>query len=294
MLFRSSSALDRGGINGGVCSMAMQLPLLISSAIRGDIDGHTYELASALTLLEAGIYTLDHIMDKEVDGVLTEVPPGAVLLGAICLLSYLPNRVLLAPSNEPATSTVLIRTLAEGLAKIGAGQLEDIAPASIPPTSRTIEFAIRMKTGERRALITTMAAHLSGGTPAQIEAYADFGRALGIARQLRSDLADLFGAAPSRDLASQTLTLPLALYLERENRDRAIEMETLLATAGKCQRVQRQVCDRLRDSGVMRDVVAMIERQCREALEKLVIAQPQRYAGLLLRDLALAASVAAA
>ena len=70
-------------------------------------------------------------------------------------------------------------------------------------------------------------------------------------------------------------------------------MEQLLASANKHQYVQRQVCDRLRDSGVMREVVGRIERQCRLALDTLDRAQPVQRPGALLRDLALAASVVA-
>lgn len=288
-----SSALDRG-VGGGDCTIALRLPLLIHSCIHDEPDDAIYQLAGALVLLEAGIYTFDHIMDREVDGPLAELPQGAVLLGAASLLSHLPNQVVLALPRDATVTAQLARILADGLAKIGAGQLEDIASADLrTPSSKAVEFAVTMKTGERRALLTTMAATLAGASSAQVRAYADFGRALGIARQLRTDLVDLFGAAPSRDLASRVLTLPLALYLEREDREHSMEMATLLSSAGQQQGIQRQVCDRLRDSGIMREVAGMVEFRCRQALDQLDLAQPLRRAGLLLRDLTLATSLVA-
>jgi hypothetical protein len=284
-----SSMLDRG-----VCRMALQLPLLVHFGIRGAPDGTIHQLAAALALLEAGIYTLDHIVDMEVDGPLLELPGGTVLLGAVCLISHLPNQVILALPRDAELTAGLARIFADGLARIGAGQLEDIATASQrAPSSRRIEHAVTLKTGERRALFTTMAAVLADGTPAQVEAYAEFGRALGIARQLRSDLADLFGAIPSRDLASRVLTLPLALYLEGGDEARTAEMEQLLASAGKHRAVQRQICDRLRDSGTMREVVRRIERQCALALDRLDRVQPVAPVAPLLRALVLSASVVA-
>jgi hypothetical protein len=289
------STLDCGGMDGGVCRMALQLPILVHFGIRGTPDATVHQLAAALTLLEAGIYTLDHIMDMEVEGALAELPRGALLLGAVCLISHLPNQVLLALPLDPAVTAALARQLADGLARIGAGQLEDIAASTLGITSSdAVEHAVIMKTGERRALFTTMAATLAGGTPAQVEAYADFGRALGIARQLRSDLVDLFGQQPSRDLASRVLTLPLVLYLEREDRGGVEDMQRLLDCAGQQQDVQRQVCDRLRDSGIMRQVLIRIEHQCRTALDRLDLVQPVQQAGALLRDLALSTSVATA
>ena len=222
------------------------------------------------------------------------LPSSAVLLGAVCLISHLPSQVLLALPCDTEMSAGLVRMLADGLARIGAGQLVEIATASMRlPCSRTIEHAVTLKTGDRRALFTAMAATLAGGTQAQVEAYAEFGRALGIARQFRSDLVDLFGAAPSRDLASRVLTLPLALYLEGEDETRTAEMGHLLASAGQRQGVQRQVCDHLRESGILREVVRRIERQCGLALDRLDRAQPIRHAGLL-RDLVLSASVVSA
>lgn len=284
-----SSMLGRG-----VCRMAMQLPLLVYSGIRGIPDSGAHQLAAALTLLEAGIYTLDHIVDMEIDGPLLELPQGAVLLGAICLISHLPSQIILALPCEAEVTADLARLLADGLAKIGAGQLEDIATASLQaPASTVIEQAVSLKTGERRALFTTMAAVLAGGKPAQIEAYAEFGRALGIARQLRSDLMDLFGPTPSRDLASRVLTLPLALYLEGGDETRAAEMERLLTDSGGQQAIQRQICGRLRESGVMREVVRRIERQCWLALDRIERAQPASHAVPLLRELALSVSVMA-
>jgi len=287
-----ASALERGA-DHGVCRMALQLPLLVHAGIRAAADESLYKLAAALTVLEAGIYTLDHIVDRELDGPLLELPQTLVLLGSICLVSHLPTQVLLDLPCDPQLAGCLARMLADGLAQIGAGQLEDVATgAAGAAPSEAIQLAVTLKSGDRRALFTSMAATLARGTPPQVAAYTEFGRALGIARQLRSDLVDLFGTRPSRDLASGTLTMPLALYFERCDETRSAQMKRLLASAPRePQAVQRQVREHLRDSGVLREVVRRIEQQCALALNRLEQAQPVQRAAELLRDLVRSASV---
>jgi cytochrome P450 len=289
-----SNMLQHGGQAGGVCHIAQHIPLLVYSGIKGNSSTEIYKLAAALTLLDAGIYTLDHIMDRELEGPLLSLPSGSVLLGAVCLISHLPYQLLLSFPSDSAQGETLVRMLADGLSRIGAGQLIDISShhRRVCPSSYMITEAVQWKTGERRALFARMAAVLAGGSPEQQECYADFGRALGVARQLRSDLFDLFGAQPSRDLASGTATLPLALYLESCEEDLRADMERLLAERGGAAS-QRQICDRLRDSGILREVIGRIEEQCRLAIDRLERARPANQVTPLLRQLALSGSIMA-
>jgi geranylgeranyl pyrophosphate synthase len=169
----------------------------------------------------------------------------------------------------------LERMLAEGLAKIGEGQLADMATKdAVAPSSQEIENAVCGKTGERRALYAAMSARLAGSKPKQIDNYAGYARSLGIARQLGSDLIDLFGRSRSRDLASGIRTLPLALYLNRESGERREKMLALLDQARKDPSAQPVVCDRLRESGDMRQVLIRKEVHCQRALRLLDEAQP--------------------
>ena len=203
-------ASGRGAPADGRCSLAARLPLLIHLALAGDPAPPAYDLAAAITLLEAGIYALDHAIDREIEGALALFLPDVVLLGGLCLVSHVPYQVI-AASQDGVTAFDLMRMLADGLARVAAGQIQDVS-LGLDGTAQPAETAsaVAMKTGERRALYAALAARQAGAAMAQVEECAAFGRALGIARQLRSDLVDLFGPQPSRDLASQTLTLPLA------------------------------------------------------------------------------------
>jgi hypothetical protein len=280
-------------VRAGKCTMAVHLPLLVHAGIRGDA-GATVGLAAALLLLETGIYTLDHIMDNELGTQLNGWSPSAVLLAATSFLCYLPQRVLLDLDCDSDTTIDLQRMLADGLAKIASGQLADLTSKdAAAPSSEEIENAVCGKTGERRALYAAMAARLARSTPTQIANYAGYARSLGIARQLGSDLIDLFGSLPSRDLASGIRTLPLALFLSRENGNRKDEMLALLDNARKDPSAQSIIRDRLRESGDMRQVLLRKEVHCQRALRLLDAAQPLEPARQALLDAIHAVSLAA-
>jgi geranylgeranyl pyrophosphate synthase len=283
------------GQDGGVCRTAVQLPLLVHVGIRGELDEKANDLACALALLEAGIYTLDHIMDHELDAPLNHLPETSILLGAACLLSHLPYQILVSAFAPDASAVALVGMLADGLANISAGQSLDIAStANGFPDSTSVYRAVSMKTGARRALYAAMGATLAGGTAEQIAAYTEYGHSLGVARQLRSDLVDLFGSRPSRDLASSTLTLPVVLYLERVDVARREEMRALFEQSPSAPDTQRNICILLRDSGVMREVVARIEQHCKHALAQIAAVRPLGRAASLLWDAALSVSLARA
>jgi geranylgeranyl pyrophosphate synthase len=254
--------------------MALQLPLHVYAAIRGD-DKPAVQLAAALLLLETGIYTLDHIMDDELGALLEKWPMSSILLAATSFLSYLPQRVLLDLDADNTTLIELQGMLADGLALMSEGQLADITTKDASePSPEEIEKAVCGKTGERRALYAAMAARYAGATPAQIGNYAGYARSLGIARQLSSDLLDLFGNKASRDLASGVRTLPLALYLAREQGERKQAMLSLLNKARHIPDLQREICERLRESGDLRLVLMRREVHCQRALRLLNEAEP--------------------
>ncbi|MGV6475250.1 polyprenyl synthetase family protein [Azotobacter vinelandii] len=277
-----------------VCHLALRVPLLVADGVRNGIADATRQLTAALTILEAGIYTLDHIMDREVEGPVAELPPGQILLGATSMISHVPYQILSHLRGAEASSVAMLARFSDGLARIAAGQLADIAATTGQAVAREgIEEVVRMKTGERRALYAALAAQHAGATPEQVEAYAAYGRALGIARQLRSDLQDLFGPRPSRDLSSGTATLPIALLLERTDGSAREEIQDLLRQAMHDTSVHASIRAHLRSFGVLRDVVKMIEANCRRALAQIEALCPPQRSAMHLREFVLRTSVLA-
>lgn len=79
---------------------------------------------------------------------------------------------------------------------------------------------VRRKTASLVAACCRIGARLSGASPAQAEALAEFGIDVGVAFQIQDDLLDLeghqevVGKSLGRDLAKGKLTLPVILHLE--------------------------------------------------------------------------------
>ena len=122
---------------------------------------------------------LDHIMDRELDAALAHLDPGTVLLGAVSMLSHIPHQIL---ARQPEHASALGLMLSDGLAKMAAGQLEDLLAAGRrTANSAAILASVGLKTGERRATYAAMAARQAGAAPELIDRFAEFGRQVGIA-----------------------------------------------------------------------------------------------------------------
>lgn len=283
LIKRALHLSPRGG-EYGLGRIAIHLPLQVSAAVKGDIFPPAVTLATALLLLEVGIYTFDHVLDSELESGENAVDPRMALLGACSLLSYMPHHLLLQIQSEnPTVGDALLRQLAEGMSVISSGQLADMAE-DYSSSSASIEQVVSLKTGARRRLYAAMSATLAGASSVQIDAYSSYAASLGKARQIYSDIFDLFGAGRSRDLASGTVTLPLAMYLEMVSPEENLHMRSLLSASRKESALQGEIRTLLRSAGVLRAVAARIETHCQAALSYLREAKPFEIGGLLLRS----------
>ena len=249
----------------GKLAYALTVPLIVCKAARGDILARDHVLVSALALLEASIYILDHVLDGEVDEDLADLKPGGLVLGAGSMISHLPNQILVR-MGDGVPVLPLIRMLNDGQAMIAAGQLDDIGSTldMIVPSSRILK-SVTNKTGERRGLYAAMAACAAGAPPERVADYARFGCCLGVARQIRSDLFDLLGEKPSPDLVAGVQTLPIALFFEQADEEGRTEMRGSLATPDPSER-QHAVAALLARSETICTVVDIIQQQCQQAM----------------------------
>lgn len=275
---------------GGRIAISAHLPLAVHAAITGSAV-EAESLAAALTALEAGIYALDHLMDDELATPLDAWPQETTMLCAASLVSYVPLRLLAKMTCDDATSRQIHERLGDALARIATGQAQDIATKSGQSSSSDIEQAIYGKTGERRALYASVAAILAGASRVAVEAYGDFARHLGVARQMNSDLADAFSTSASRDLTSGVRTLPVAFYLERQP-DAA--RERMLAALESCRRdvsAHEEVRQLLRSSNCLRELLKRKELHCELARQRLADARPRAPADSWLLKMIDAASI---
>jgi geranylgeranyl pyrophosphate synthase len=258
----------------GHCVMPIHLPLCVFQAVGRD-KREALALAVVLVLLETGIYVLDHLMDDELNEALARRPKAAVLTAATCFISYLPQMALAEIDCDEPCRARLSAALCHGLAQMGYGQLLDVSfKLEQLPTPEQVEQCVIGKTGARRALYARMAATLAGASPAEVERYAAFGEALGVARQVHSDLVDIFCAATSRDIESGTCTLPLALYFAAADAAERASMLQLINAAHNDPTALTTLRTRLRTSGALRKTLVRKETFCARALHHLQVASP--------------------
>ncbi|MEM6489299.1 MAG: polyprenyl synthetase family protein [Pseudomonadota bacterium] len=168
------------------------------------------------TLFETGIDIIDNVADRELAPHWAAAPDGAATLVGTLFVSGLPM-ALLAALPIPETRRIrLLATIGRFSTAIAHGQQEDYAlsGAEIVPLDR-IEASYRQKTGDRHAMLVRLALEAAGETEdAPLQAAETFGRALGLALQIRSDIGHLFGEEALRDVRNGTRTWPVAFALQ--------------------------------------------------------------------------------
>lgn len=261
---------------------ATHLPLLVFETLTGDWRG-AVPLAAATTLIFVGVDVLDDLMDGDKSVHWRNRPAGEVLLGAATLLSAAPQALLADSDAPPEIRTRIQGLLARGMLEMSAGQLADIRhTGSAFVALDDVVDSVNAKSGAMLATFASMAAALAGLGAPDRDHYAELGRTLGVASQLRSDCRDLYGAHGSRDLANRTRTAPIAMRLEQlEGGERSLFLERLEA-ARKGGVALAALRRELADNEILEDMATLIELYCEAArqLAKQEAASNQGCAGL--------------
>lgn len=268
----------------------VHLAPLIAMAVAGSDEGGT-----PVTLVTTLIFAGFDIIDDEADGDLQSgaLPPiwsgfrfSEIDLAAHILTGSLPQLALAGLSRSSSMVLAMQEALAEGILRATAGQQLDLTYTnSREVTAEQVEAATVGKSGEEWAMFAVLGALYAGAPWPNVHRYAGFARSLGTAIQIADDCREIFARAPSRDLAAGTRTLPVALYLERLKGSERDEFLRLLDRARADLDVQREVADRLRHGGTLRECAYVAEGYCLTALECLTQAQPAAPAAHMLHDL---------
>jgi len=193
-------------------SPAPHLALLVHGAETDD-SAPARPLGLATALAELGMDLVDHVTDGETGRRWHEPRPERRLIAGISLLASAPLALEKLDLPRERRERVRHRFLAD-LFPVAAGQQQDLALRRLPaPDPETVRAAVEGKTGARRAHYACLGALAAGAEEPRCQAWAAFGRHLGVATQLVSDAADAVAGDASRDLASGTPTLPIALWL---------------------------------------------------------------------------------
>ena len=235
----------------GMCLPSVHLPLLVVESIRGDGDA-PIELAVSTALMELGMDLLDHLADREIREHWQGWPPSAIQLAAMVVtgaLGQLAVSTIPLPGDRIAS---LQACVAKRLVAIAAGQQLDLELAASPsPPLEQVDRANAGKTGERRALYCELGALAADAGDDICQAYATFGREIGIAYQLYSDLHDLFAPGESRDLRNGARTWPIAWALQGLGDDERSKLLSELDAARSDEDARQQVRATLRQHGAV-------------------------------------------
>lgn len=237
----------------------VHLPMLVHAALQGSAEP-ARPLAVVTSLSFLGIDILDDLADGDRPAHWGEYSEAQIALTAHTLLSALVPLAIAQLDAPPGRRVLMQRTLAQGLLRMGAGQLTDLATTgSGSPDSDAVEGSVTGKSGEELAMFAALGAQLADAPVDTVAAWAEFGRALGSAGQLASDCYDLFRDPECRDLVHGARTLPVAWHLQRLTgaaRDRFLD---LLARARVEAAAQEQVRDELRAAGALRYCAFVVE-----------------------------------
>lgn len=256
---------------------SLHFPLFVYAGLRGEL-APAIDLAAALVLLNLGIHILDDLGDGDLPAHWAGFRPSEIMLAGTACIGVIPQ-LLLAEIDAPAETVVrLLRTLATGLVRIGAGQQADLRLCdSETATPDEVLAAVRGKSGERRVAYARLAGELAGASDEEISPYEELGRQLGIVAQLTSDCADLFSSgADATDLMNGTRTLPIVLRLAPLRGQERSDFVARLDAARRDRDVRMTVCEELRAAGIPMAATLYAEVHRQQALRALEAARPRQ------------------
>lgn len=263
----------------------INLPFDVSDAAGGD-PALTVPLSAASAFVFSGLDVIDDIADGDCQPQWGGVPSAQQTLAGISAVLSFPQLLIAHLPLPPQTITAMLALLAQRMLLAGAGQQLDLALVGAEqPDPDAVVASVAGKSGEQLALYCEWAALASGASAEAVAAWGDYGRALGIAAQIKSDLSELCHDTWCRDLASGNRTLPIAYHLQKAGAARAGFVE-LLAQARTDREAQRAVRQALFDSGAIRMaalVAQLYVERGRSALQRSGAREPglSRLAALL-------------
>jgi geranylgeranyl diphosphate synthase type I len=261
---------------------AVQLPLLVHAAIEGT-EEPALPVAAACALLYLGADLFDSVHDDELSLAWRGHGPAQATLAASTLVAALPQLSLARLGGRgvpPEKLWGLSLLFAETLLGMSAGQHQDLAfPDAEDVTVEGSRAMAELKSGTDGALFAKAGAMLATEDAARIGAYAAFGSFHGTARQLITDVWDIWVNEPSRDLLNGKRTLPIVHALCVLRGDERERLVGLLAAARESSERHGEVRAMLEAAGSVRYTALIVRFHQRRARAHLAVARPEGTAG---------------
>jgi geranylgeranyl pyrophosphate synthase len=245
----------------------IHFPLLMYGLFREDME-RAIPVAGVTTLFYMGLDIFDDIADGDLPKDIWEgIGDEELNQTAATLFFSLPALAIRKLEIPEITKTKMQEALAKGFLAVASGQIIDMHCAGAGTVSPDeIKNSVVLKTGEQLAMYARLAAMLADASEEQVERCASLGRAYGTALQFGSDIYDIFAAHWSRDLASGTRTLPIALFMNSLDKAGREEFVKLLYRAQTDRSAQEVVRENLIKNRVLQKMAFITEHYSKEAL----------------------------
>jgi geranylgeranyl pyrophosphate synthase len=201
--------------NGGTASI-LELPALCSKATSGGSHAGVEVLTSIWALFYAAAHLLDSVEDQEPNDVLIQtygmdrlvsISTG-LIFSAQCLLANLENFEI-----DSITACSLRVFANRSILRMSSGQHLDLTIRN--PTLEQAWQIAELKSGEFFRLACFLGARLGSSDPRILSRLSEFGQQLGIIKQIKDDLKDLWGnGKENSDLINQKWSLPICYALD--------------------------------------------------------------------------------
>ena len=199
---------------------AIVIPLFVCESLTGTSPAAT-QLAGACLMVYMGADLFDNVVDDELEDPWKDDASRA-MLAAATFLSVMPHHVLDGIEMDSDSRCRIEQAMSEGLLKMSAGQYDDMRLAGEASVSlRECRAISENKAGSQFGFYAEAAAILAQASGQEVRDWHEFGRCLGTAVQISSDVLDLLSEGPSRDLTNGKKTLPIVHALSKAGSDKS-------------------------------------------------------------------------
>lgn len=249
----ATSAFARRQPHNVVC---IYLPLGLSRAAEPSAD--QIGVAAACTALYLGARFLDDVIDGHEPVLMHDrSTPAAIIIGA-AFLSTITFSIINRLDVDAETRVSLSGCFADGLARLGDGQLVDIATIDRLAPPDEVRRAIEGKTGWLFALFSRAALLPTNPDADQLAHAESFGLACGTGRQILSDCQRLVNG-DQRTASRHPCLYPVALHaaqLDDSQRERFAELYQRYGTDDE---IRAAVLDETAASGALARAMVEVE-----------------------------------
>jgi len=239
------------------------LPFLCCQVVGGE-ERQATAVAAAWYVLLSAAHILDHLEDRDTEGVLwAAFAPMQVINMATGLILMAP--LILARLRhwkmEDAFVLDLLEDMQHTALQVCAGQHRDLAQ-----TDTCLEDyweTVAAKTGKAFALVCRAGARVGNGSTQQVASLSDFGYHLGVLNQIGDDLSGFMDTSEGCDLAAGRKTLPVLYALSVAPITTREHLQELLRRAPCDADWQRQARQEMINLGALHYVL-MEAQACRQ------------------------------